>query len=297
MVRGEAVLKLEGFLFQGRIILRVNKGTKMLNSREDGIAYGVDKVATPVGGFYQQHFSAENLIPDHFHEDPYISFVQTGNYIEKSIANEFYCDKGSIIFHPAKESHSNQFIDETRVFSLFLKPDQLGRQKGKALECGATKFKSASLNILFRKVFEELRVQDEFREIILEGLALEIVGEVLRINFGHKAQICENIAQRTLEILHGNNQAPISLRDISRQLNVQKIYIARSFKKTTGFTIGEYQRKIRVQKACELLQKTNLPICEIALEAGFCDQSHLNKVFKQQAYTTPLNYRKKCLAG
>ena len=55
---------------------------------------------------------------------------------------------------------------------------------------------------------------------------------------------------------------------------------------------GEYIRKLRVEKAKDLLVSTNYKLTQIAYLSGFSDQSHFTKIFKEVMEKSPSNYRK-----
>ncbi|NJL51156.1 MAG: helix-turn-helix domain-containing protein [Hydrococcus sp. SU_1_0] len=54
----------------------------------------------------------------------------------------------------------------------------------------------------------------------------------------------------------------------------------------------DYVLQLRVKRAKKLLQSSDLPICDVALECGFGNQSHLAKHFRKKLGITPMNYRK-----
>jgi transcriptional regulator GlxA family with amidase domain len=54
---------------------------------------------------------------------------------------------------------------------------------------------------------------------------------------------------------------------------------AQAFKEITGQTVHGYVMALRVSRAEELLSKSEMPLCEIALPAGFSSQSHLTAQF------------------
>lgn len=56
----------------------------------------------------------------------------------------------------------------------------------------------------------------------------------------------------------------------------------------------QYQLKCRIDKARFLLEFTDNPIQDIALECGFFDCSHFSKVFKNEVGDIPTKYRDKC---
>ncbi len=80
--------------------------------------------------------------------------------------------------------------------------------------------------------------------------------------------------------------------DLAQAADVSPSHLIRLFKNATGLTPRRYLFELRIEKARELLSTTNMPIAEIALETGFFDQSHLNRVFKQIVACTPYEYRR-----
>ena len=61
---------------------------------------------------------------------------------------------------------------------------------------------------------------------------------------------------------------------------------------TTGMTPNDYIRKIRLEKAAELLLTTNMTAAEVAYKVGFDDQYYFSKSFKRYFGQPPSQYRK-----
>jgi AraC family transcriptional regulator len=57
-------------------------------------------------------------------------------------------------------------------------------------------------------------------------------------------------------------------------------------------TVGEYVRRLRVEYACRQFARTGAPLVDIALAAGFCEQSQLTRTFKRVTGFTPAEYRR-----
>jgi transcriptional regulator GlxA family with amidase domain len=68
--------------------------------------------------------------------------------------------------------------------------------------------------------------------------------------------------------------------------------VARGFRDHLGCTVGDYVRRLRVRCASELLTSTTIPLSDVAMRAGFFDQSHMTRVVKQFLGVTPAVLRR-----
>ena len=93
------------------------------------------------------------------------------------------------------------------------------------------------------------------------------------------------------EYINKNIFEKVIIEDISRDLNISKAYFNRMFKKAEGITPYSYVLNLKIEKAKVLLSKGE-DISEVALQIGFFDQSHLNRVFKKNVFMTPNEYKK-----
>ena len=79
---------------------------------------------------------------------------------------------------------------------------------------------------------------------------------------------------------------------LARTLDLHPAYLARAYRAAMGEGVGETRRRRRVEAASALLRNTRLPLAEVALAAGFCDQSHMNRCFAAVLGRTPLQVRR-----
>jgi AraC-like DNA-binding protein len=85
----------------------------------------------------------------------------------------------------------------------------------------------------------------------------------------------------------------LSLKEISQSLNVHPAYLSREFSKYfSDLTFGEYIRKLRIEKATNLLIDSKYSLAEIAYLTGFSDQSHFTRIFKKHTGKSPAAYKK-----
>jgi hypothetical protein len=85
----------------------------------------------------------------------------------------------------------------------------------------------------------------------------------------------------------------LSLKEISSSLDVHPSYLSREFSKYfDNLSFGDYIRKLRIERAIELLKSSTHSLAEIAYLTGFSDQSHFNRIFKKHMGKSPSLFRK-----
>lgn len=104
-----------------------------------------------------------------------------------------------------------------------------------------------------------------------------------RIGVEHRAV---KLAKEVLEALPGEN---VSLDMLARESGLSAFHLCRVFRRAIGLSPHSYQILVRVRFAKTLLAE-ELPISQVAVEAGFYDQAHLTKHFKRIFGVTPGRY-------
>lgn len=92
---------------------------------------------------------------------------------------------------------------------------------------------------------------------------------------------------RTAERLREEYSRPPSLADLARDAGVSREHLAREFHRTVKLTVGDYIRRQQMLEAVRLLRHSGLSISQVALAAGFTDESHLCRRVRRSLGTTP----------
>lgn len=92
----------------------------------------------------------------------------------------------------------------------------------------------------------------------------------------------------------GNPELPISIADMSEKVHISSYHMIRKFASENGLTPHKFQLQCRVRKAQELLEN-GMKVVDAASAVGFCDQSHLCRVFRKQLGITPDEYIKSAI--
>ncbi|MEH3126193.1 AraC family transcriptional regulator [Agrobacterium cavarae] len=85
-------------------------------------------------------------------------------------------------------------------------------------------------------------------------------------------------------------QTPLGLAELSAEAGMSRFRFLRAFSSLTGLTPHSYLMQRRLHLARQALAKGVAP-AEAAFASGFCDQSHLNRMFVRHFGTTPALYR------
>ena len=88
------------------------------------------------------------------------------------------------------------------------------------------------------------------------------------------------------------SNSDISVSDISDSAGLSVNRLGVLFKQETGKTINEYLGDIRIKKAVNLLEKTNMKIYEISEKCGYKSSQYFSQIFYQKTGKRPIDYRK-----
>jgi AraC family transcriptional regulator len=141
------------------------------------------------------------------------------------------------------------------------------------------------------RLYREFRRNDEVSPLIVEGLVLEILGEACRTASANEPGTPPWL-RKARDILRDRYREPPRPAELADDVGVHPLHLARVFRRKYGCTLGEYVRRLRVECACRELARPGRSLVEVALEAGFCDQSQFCRVFKQHVGLTPSQFRR-----
>lgn len=121
----------------------------------------------------------------------------------------------------------------------------------------------------------------------------------LHFGFSHQAQALVREQRRLVERLaklhewlRDHYAERITVSDAASICAMSETQFMKLFKKATGSTFVHYLTRLRLTQASRLLRDTDLPICQIAAQVGFSDQSYFDRKFKDHFHATPNESRR-----
>ena len=263
---------------------------KLLSGRWYGDTLKNDSVA---GLTLTETVYGSNLkLPPHSHEQAYFCLVLKGAYTESYGRQTRTCKTATLIFHPADESHADHFHAESRCFNIQMNDVwmQRARQYPPSLH-EPRDFQAGLVPRLAMRLYGEFRRADELSPLVVEGIALEIMGEASR-RLADKAHLGPpRWLAEARDILNEQFSKRLTLLELAHLVRIHPVHLAREFRRYYHCTIGDYVRQRKIEFACEKLVQSDTPLSEISLLGGFSDQSHFTKIFKQHTGKTPQEYR------
>lgn len=250
--------------------------------------------------------------PFHFHPEYELTLILKGEgqrYIGQQV-NEFFA--GDLVFLGANLPHCwvNQPIENQKASAIVIQFGELFLGKGilelpemqkvKAfLENSKSGFEivGKTKEILTERIIA-LQHKTSLQKIagLLEIFdILMLKKEIITIDdffFEHQYNQSETARfQKVFSYLIENFKEEITLEQIANIADLSPTSFCRYFKNITKKTFVEVLIEFRLQYACQLLNKTDLPIQQIAFESGFGDVPYFNKLFRKHKNQTPKEWR------
>jgi LacI family transcriptional regulator len=97
---------------------------------------------------------------------------------------------------------------------------------------------------------------------------------------------------QALDFIQQNAHRPISSRDVARFVGVSRAALGPRFKSVTRRTVNQEIRHVRLDLAKALLAQTDMPIKQIAVDAGFRAIQYMTRVFRAEIGQTPASFRR-----
>jgi AraC family transcriptional regulator len=136
----------------------------------------------------------------------------------------------------------------------------------------------------------ELTTPDSASPLPAEELVLALMAAVVRAEpVPHRGP--ERWLDTVRERLHEEYRCQLRLDDLAASAGVHASHLARRFRRRFGRSVGTYVRDLRVAAALRGLAEHDRALADIAVEAGFSDQSHMGRVLRSATGATPGAWR------
>ena len=237
---------------------------------------------------------AGSSLPWHTHDCPTICFVLEGAFTEIAGGQAMLCVPATVKFMPAGERHCDRFdLGNARGLLIEAGPSRAEaiRPYSGILEERAT-YHGGTLAAIAQRIVQEFRRMDAAAPLVIEGLLLELVAGATRERDTSETGSEPSWLRSARELLRAEPAVHWSLGALAGKAGVHPVTLARAFRRSYGCSVGEFVRRLRIERAARDLAEDDTPLAEIALAAGFSDQSHFSNVFRRQTGMSPSEFRR-----
>jgi AraC family transcriptional regulator len=259
-----------------------------------GQFYGNTAQALVTAGFCftEKLYSSSAKLPVHAHELSHFCFVLSGGYREKIGTGLFAREPSALVFYPPDVSHSEEHLADGRHFLVEI--DLTGLER--VTEYGACLNEPVALGDnasawLAARMYKEFRERDKFSGLALESISTELLIAASRRHLQTFERKPPRWLKKVKECLHESFSTPPSLNELAGVVGVHPTHLTRVFRQFEACTVGDYIRRIRIEQARRKILTSNDSLVEIALDAGFADQTHFTRSFRRVTGMTPTEFR------
>lgn len=267
----------------------------------------------PFSTYHIENAGRSFQIPVHWHDEFEIIYVRSG-FLAVSISGESYIGKtgDAFVVSPGNlhlmGSQTGTVDYYTFLFPLkyisFRTDDMLDEKlleplnSGHLMICPRVKDTAKELCEQLIEIYEAKK--DESESKITTQVRTKIILLQFILEMWEKGFIIENdksgrntIEKEMISYIQQNFMEKISLKEFSEQFHLSEKYISRYFKEHFHITLSQYITHLRLEHAKQLLQDTDIPVTEIAMQSGYQNVSYFIRSFKKTYGVSPLKYRKK----
>lgn len=242
----------------------------------------------------ESSYESSTKLPVHAHRRAHLCFVVAGRYTEHMLDGDAERRSGDLIFYPPGADHAETHhrsgrhllveLDEKlheRIGSSHLPPTTEGSERVRT--CPARARWTAG------RLLREVARTDRSAPMAIEGLVLQLVAEVARARAEEERP---EWIDRARETLRRQIESPPGPDELARRLGISDRRLEEGLRRWQETTLPALVRELRVEVAAERLTASDAPLAQIALAAGYYDQSHFTRAFREATGMTPGVYRR-----
>ena len=151
---------------------------------------------------------------------------------------------------------------------------------------------------------EGLRRPDETNQLFVDHMMLALTAHVAQTYGGlrpgaepNRGGLAPWQVKRACDRLESDLAGKVALQQIAADLGLSVSHFSRAFRISTGLPPHQWLLRQRVKAAKQLMTVRDLPLSEIAMSAGFANQSHFTRVFSSMVGVSPGAWRREAQGG
>jgi len=225
----------------------------------------------------------------HAHARPHLTLLLRGAIREQRGPQRYERQAGQTVFFYGQEPHqSDRTLEGSRNLNLEFDPGFFRRVNLREDDLQAAVQHNAGTSAQLLKAYQEFVTNDQFSA---DSVLMSLLVAVDRQARARREPAASWLGM-VEELLRDRWNEPVSLQDLSVASGRHPVTISRQFHHYLGCTLGEYMRRLKVERALTLIRQPGTSLAAVAYECGFSDQSHFGRVFHQLTGFRPVDYKR-----
>jgi AraC family transcriptional regulator len=247
-----------------------------------------------VGGLLlaEVEYAPGQRIPRHVHPHARFVLVLRGEMNEGLDGETDSYGSSTLLFRRPDEPHSYQ-ISKAGATCLVvdIDPAWFGRAREHApVLVQSAAFRGGFIVHLAHRLHGEFRLRDEVSRLAIESIALGVLAEASRRVARTEERRAPLWLRQAAALVEQHFAERLPLAVVAERVGVHPVHLARTFRRVYRTTFAGHVRQLRIEFARRELAGS-AALSEIAVAAGFCDQSHFSRSFKRYTGLSPAEYR------
>lgn len=234
-------------------------------------------------------------LSDHSHQRTTFAVMVEGSFDLLLPGRRLECPPSTVLTEPAGERHANE-ISPRGAHVIVVQPDPEDSDLIEPCLPMLETLNHLSVGGVFelaRRLGREVEEPDDVSPLSMQAIALEMLVRAARVKEARQSgRRPPAWLARVRDLIHEHFRERLTLADLAREAGVHPAHLACVFREHHGVPVGTYIRRLKLEWAADRVASTRSALGRIAVQAGFADQSHFNRLFKRRMGMTPGQYRR-----
>jgi AraC-like DNA-binding protein len=265
--------------------------------------------------------SKTNMLNCHWHDEIEFILITSGKASFQIENSSYEVNEGEIIIVGTRELHSAYCLDSENnclCKSIIFNSEMLSSKSSDAIQLkfinplinnqlilphhlNCTNNNEIAIKNFLTDLINTVDSKDDNFELMAKSYLYMIFSKImLMVTYKHTSDLLNlntynklDSIKHILDYIHINYNKPLTIKELSSELNMSEGHFCRIFKSITFKTPVDYLNYYRTTKAQDMLLNSNKKVLEISMDVGFNNLSYFINIFKKNTGYTPSFFRKK----
>ena len=222
-------------------------------------------------------------MPSHSHAAAYFSLLLRGGYREENGRNTIESTPMTMVFHPPETRHRDEVGPDGGVF-LTIELPSVAQTFVSARRIDDTAAKLSAL-----RLYHQMRTGSA-DPLSVENTVTALIGS---LHEEERSPLDASWLTTAVEIIRTSFHEPLSISGIAAEVGVHPVHLSRVYRRRFGELPGDTIRRLRIEWAARVMAADGgRSLADIALAAGFSDQSHFTRCYRAETGAPPAASRR-----